>query len=84
VYEPVHGSAPDIEGKGIANPYAAILCVAMLCRHSMGNEAAAAAVEAAVEQAIDDGFLTADIAGPDQSPVGTVAAADAVLERLAG
>ena len=55
LYEPIHGSAPDIAGKGIANPYATILSVAMLLRHSLGLEAEARAVEAAVAAAIDRG-----------------------------
>lgn len=84
VYEPVHGSAPDIAGAGVANPYAAILCVAMLLRYSLAQEGAAAAVEAAVEGAIDDGYLPADIAHGDAPPVVTEVAGDAVLERLAG
>ncbi len=53
LYEPIHGSAPDIAGKGIANPYATILSVALLLRHSLGLETEAAAVEAAVDAAID-------------------------------
>ena len=81
LYEPVHGSAPDIAGKGIANPYAAILCVAMLLRHSLADEAAAQAVERAVDDAIDDGFVTADLAA-GMVPIGTEVAADAVVERL--
>jgi 3-isopropylmalate dehydrogenase len=84
LYEPVHGSAPDIAGTGAANPYAAILCVALMLRHSLDQAAAADAVESAVEQAVEDGFLTADIAYGDVPPVGTEAAADAVLARLAG
>jgi 3-isopropylmalate dehydrogenase len=81
LYEPVHGSAPDIAGKGIANPYAAILCVALRLRHSLADEAAAQAVERAVDDAIDDGFVTADLAA-GMVPIGTEVAADAVLERL--
>ena len=84
LYEPVHGSAPDIVGQGIANPYAAILCVAMLMRHSLRNEEAAAAIEKAVESAIDDGALTVDVAPADSSPAATVEAGAAVVERLAG
>ena len=81
MYEPVHGSAPDIAGTGTANPFAAILCVAMMLRHSFGHEAAAGAVEAAVESAVEAGLVTTDIAYGAPA-VGTVAAADAVLERL--
>ena len=84
LYEPVHGSAPDIAGQGVANPYAAILCVAMLLRHSLAHADAAAAVERAVSEAIEDGVLTADIVGDrDRGPVDTEAATDAVLRHLA-
>ena len=61
LYEPIHGSAPDIAGRGIANPYAAILSVAMLLRHSLGLEREAATVEAAVADALDAGVLTGDL-----------------------
>ncbi|MFV1857793.1 MAG: 3-isopropylmalate dehydrogenase [Anaerolineales bacterium] len=61
VYEPIHGSAPDIAGRGIANPMGAILSVAMLLRHSLNLEVEAAAVEHAVQQAIADGARTADL-----------------------
>ena len=74
LYEPIHGSAPDIAGRGIANPYATILSVAMLLRHSLGLETAAVAVEQAVNAAIERGVLTADVAPPG-SPVATTAAA---------
>jgi len=63
LYEPIHGSAPDIAGKGIANPYGTIMSVAMLLRHSLGLEAEAAAVERAVDQAIASGLLTPDLGG---------------------
>ena len=62
LYEPIHGSAPDIAGKGIANPYATILSVALLFRYSLGLEAEARAIEAAVAAAIDKGILTGDLA----------------------
>ena len=62
LYEPIHGSAPDIAGKGIANPVGTILSVALLLRHSLGLEAEARAVEAAVAQALEQGLRTADIA----------------------
>ncbi len=67
VYEPIHGSAPDIAGKGIANPNGTILSAAMLLRHSLGLEAEAAAVEAAVHAALDDGVFTADLAAKGQA-----------------
>ncbi|MCX7755521.1 MAG: 3-isopropylmalate dehydrogenase [Anaerolineales bacterium] len=63
LYEPIHGSAPDIAGKGIANPVGTILSAALLLRHSLGLETEAAALEQAVEQAISDGCRTADLGG---------------------
>ena len=81
IYEPIHGSAPDIAGKGIANPYATILSAAMLLRHSLGLEAEAAAVEAAVSGALDAKVFTADLAAPGTA-VDTARAAAAVTERL--
>ncbi|HXS31572.1 MAG TPA: isocitrate/isopropylmalate family dehydrogenase, partial [Steroidobacteraceae bacterium] len=62
LYEPIHGSAPDIAGKGIANPVGTILSVALLLRHSLGLEAEARAIETAVGTALDQGMRTADIA----------------------
>lgn len=81
IYEPIHGSAPDIAGKGIANPYATILSAAMLLRHSLGLDAEAREVEAAVDAALDAGVFTADLAGPGRG-VSTDAATAAVLARL--
>jgi 3-isopropylmalate dehydrogenase len=82
LYEPIHGSAPDIAGKGIANPYATILSVALLLRHSLGLEAEARAVEAAVGRAIEQGVLPVDVATPGSTPAGTTAAGDAVVSGL--
>jgi 3-isopropylmalate dehydrogenase len=82
LYEPIHGSAPDIAGKGIANPYATILSAALLLRHSLGLEHEALTIERAVEAALDDGVFTADLA-PGERAVGTTAAASAVVARLA-
>ena len=84
LYEPIHGSAPDIAGRGIANPCGTVLSAAMLLRHSLGLEAEAAAVESAVEGAVAAGVRTADIAVPGQPPVGSAAVTDAILERLVG
>ena len=81
LFEPIHGSAPDIAGRGVANPYAAILSAAMLLRHSLRLETEADALESAVHRAIDSGALPADLAPPGQS-VTTRAAADAVLAAL--
>jgi 3-isopropylmalate dehydrogenase len=81
LYEPIHGSAPDIAGRGIANPYAAILSAALLLRHSLGLAAEAACVEQAVAAALDAGHLTADLAGT-RPAIGTRAATAAVIEQL--
>jgi 3-isopropylmalate dehydrogenase len=82
MYEPIHGTAPDIAGQGIANPLAMLLCTAMLLRHSCGLEDEAQALERAVAQVIEAGLRTADIAGRDQPALGTREMADAVLERI--
>jgi len=82
LYEPIHGSAPDIAGRGIANPYGTILSAAMLLRHSLGLEAEAAAVEAAVESAVTAGVRTADIALAGKAPVGSREAGAAVVDRI--
>jgi 3-isopropylmalate dehydrogenase len=81
LYEPIHGSAPDIAGRGIANPYATILSGAMMLRYSLRLESEALAIEAAVSKAIVSGALPADIAPPG-SAVSTRAAGDAVLAAL--
>ena len=82
LYEPCHGSAPDIAGKGIANPLATILSVAMLLRYSFGREAEAVRIEAAVESVLADGLRTPDIAQAGEASVGTTAMASAVLAAL--
>jgi 3-isopropylmalate dehydrogenase len=81
VFEPIHGSAPDIAGRGIANPYAAILSAAMLLRHALRLDAEAKALETAVHHAIGAGALTADLAAHGRS-ITTRAASDAVLAAL--
>ena len=78
LYEPIHGSAPDIAGQGKANPMAMILSLAMLLRHSLGLEAEAAQIEAAVAAALADGIKGADLGGN----LGTGAIGDAVVARL--
>jgi len=83
LYEPIHGSAPDIAGKGIANPYATILSLAMLLRHSLGLEKEAAAVEAAVNAAIERGVLTGDLTPPGAKAASTATAGKAVIDALA-
>src|SRR5947199_6028694 len=82
LYEPIHGSAPDIAGKGIANPLATILSAAMMLRYSLNQEDAAAAVESAVEKTLAKGYRTADIAAPGETPIGTAEMVDRVLEFL--
>jgi 3-isopropylmalate dehydrogenase len=81
LFEPIHGSAPDIAGRGMANPYAAISSAAMLLRYSLRLDAEAKALEDAVYRAISGGALTADLAAPGTS-ITTRAAADAVLAAL--
>jgi 3-isopropylmalate dehydrogenase len=83
LYEPIHGSAPTIAGKGIANPYATILSVAMLLRHSLALEAEAQSVEAAVSGAVSRGVLTADLVAAGRPSASTTDAGKAVLEALA-
>lgn len=82
VYEPIHGSAPDIVGQGIANPLATILSVAMLLRHSLELEDEAHAVEGAVESVLEAGYRTPDIAGPTAKIVGTEEMGDWVVAWL--
>jgi 3-isopropylmalate dehydrogenase len=82
LYEPIHGSAPDIAGRDRANPIGTILSVAMLLRWSLDREDAASAVESAVARTIDDGFRTADIAAGGAQAVGTTAMARAIADRV--
>lgn len=82
LYEPVHGSAPDIAGAGKANPIGMFLSAAMLLRYSLGLEAEAAAIERAIDAALAAGLRTADIAGKDGEALSTQAFADAVITRL--
>lgn len=78
LYEPIHGSAPDIAGQGIANPVGTILSTALMLRYSLGLEAEAAALEAAVDMAITEGARTADVGGE----LSTVKMADEIIARL--
>lgn len=82
MYEPIHGSAPDIAGQGVANPIATILSVAMLLRYSLNRDDLAAKVEGAVQRALDEGYRTADIFTPGKTKVGTAAMGDAVVGAL--
>jgi 3-isopropylmalate dehydrogenase len=87
MYEPIHGSAPDIAGKDLANPLAMILSVAMMLRYSFSLEKEAALIEAAVNKVLDDGLRTKDIVnrssgGVNEKIVGTKAMGEAVLKAL--
>lgn len=82
MYEPCHGSAPDIAGKGLANPLATILSVAMMLRYSLNEEAAAARIEAAVSRVLDQGLRTTDIMSEGCTQVGTEQMGDAVVAAL--
>lgn len=82
LYEPIHGSAPDIAGKGIANPIATILSVAMMFRYSFGWAGDANMIEEAVHNVLNDGVRTADIAEKGKKFIGTAAMGDAILEAL--
>jgi 3-isopropylmalate dehydrogenase len=82
LYEPSHGSAPDIAGKGIANPLATILSAAMMLRYSLNQEAAAQRIEAAVKTVLNQGLRTADIFSAGMTRVGTVEMGAAVVRAL--
>jgi 3-isopropylmalate dehydrogenase len=82
MYEPVHGTAPDIAGQNKANPLATILSVGMMCRYSLGLPAAADAIEQAVNQTLAAGLRTPDIAEPGDEPISTDAMTEAVLAAL--
>lgn|SRR5512146_268826 len=82
LYEPIHGSAPDIAGKGVANPLATILSTAMMLRYSLGNEQAASRVERAVQRVLREGYRSADIHTPGTRLAGTNEMGDAVVAAL--
>ena len=82
MYEPIHGSAPDIAGKDVANPLATILSAAMMLRYSLDQEAAAQRLEGAVRKVLAQGLRTADIAAPGEAVIGTRAMGDAVVAAL--
>ncbi len=84
MYEPIHGSAPDIAGKGVANPLATILSVAMMLRYSLDNTEMAERIEKAVDQVLDQGLRTPDIMSEGSREVGTVEMGDAVVAALKG
>ena len=82
LYEPIHGSAPDIAGKGVANPLATILSVAMMLRYTFGETAAADRIDNAVKAVLAKGLRTADIWQPGTEKVGTRQMGDAVIAGL--
>ncbi len=82
LFEPVHGSAPDIAGKGVANPLGAILSAALLLRWSLNRDDGARSIEDAVSRALASGLRTADIVAEGQPPVATGVMTDAVIEAL--
>ena len=82
MYEPCHGSAPDIAGQNLANPLATILSVAMMLRYTFREEAAAKAIEDAVGNVLDQGLRTADIMSEGMTKVGTVEMGQAVVTAL--
>ncbi len=83
MYEPIHGSAPDIAGKGIANPVATVLSVALMLRYSLGLAEEAAMVEAAVERVLQAGHRTADLATQNDTALGTEEMGSSILDALA-
>jgi 3-isopropylmalate dehydrogenase len=83
LYEPVHGSAPDIAGRGIANPIGAIRSGALMLSYSFDLQEEAEAVERAVAHVLAEGLRTADLAGPDDEAVSTKEFASAVAEAIA-
>jgi 3-isopropylmalate dehydrogenase len=84
LFEPIHGSAPDIAGQDVANPLAMVLSAAMLLRQGLGREAAAAELEAAVDRVLAQGFRTADLMAPGCTPVGCRAMGEQLLAALEG
>jgi 3-isopropylmalate dehydrogenase len=82
LYEPSHGSAPDIAGKGVANPLATILSAAMMLRYSLGKSEQADRIENAVKKVLEQGYRTGDSATQDGRTVGTKEMGDAVLAAL--
>jgi 3-isopropylmalate dehydrogenase len=84
LYEPIHGSAPDIAGKGVANPIGTILSAAMLLRHSLGLEKEAEVVEGAVSDVLNSGYRTTDLASKGQPALNTAQMTDIIIQRVLG
>jgi 3-isopropylmalate dehydrogenase len=82
LYEPIHGSAPDIAGQGVANPIGTILSAALMLRYSLGMEAEAATVEAAVDTVLSSGYRTRDLAKPGEKTLSTAEMTEKIVEKL--
>ena len=82
LYEPIHGSAPDIAGKGIANPIATVLSAAMMLRYSLNEDKAAEAIEKAVNETLEDGFRTGDIYRDGMKKVNGEGMTEAIIDHL--
>jgi 3-isopropylmalate dehydrogenase len=82
MYEPIHGSAPDIAGMGLANPIGTIASIAMMLRHSLALHQEAQLVESSIREAIDAGALTADVAPKGERPRSTSEVGDAIVGRI--
>jgi len=82
LFEPVHGSAPDIAGQGVANPLATFLSAAMMLRHGLDRPEDAARIDSAVDAVLDRGLRTPDLASESETAVGTAEITDAVLAEL--
>ena len=82
MYEPIHGSAPDIAGKNIANPIASIFSFSMALRYSLDLDAEADLLDSAVQQVLDDGLRTKDIMSAGKKEVGTTVMGDAIISKL--
>jgi len=82
MYEPIHGSAPDIAGKGLANPIASILSFAMALRYSLDLDTEADLIDLAVQKVLDDGLRTKDIMSSGKKEIGTSVMGDAIISKL--
>ena len=82
MYEPVHGSAPDIAGKNLANPIATILSLSMALRYSLDLESEADLLDLAVQKVLDEGLRTKDIMSKGKKEVGTIDMGDAIISKL--
>jgi 3-isopropylmalate dehydrogenase len=82
LYEPIHGSAPDIEGKGNSNPCGSIASVAMLLRHSLDLDEEANAIETAIREVIESGARTADLASAGDTVMNTADMTEAIVQKL--